>query len=89
MDLVAVAHAISDLGGWGACLVGVVTAGVGLYRRWWVPGWTFTDERDRRIRAEDQLARNIATLEGRRLGIAEGRHREALSERQHADDDHG
>lgn len=36
-------QAIVDAGGWAAFFALLVLVGVGLWRRWWVPGFWFTE----------------------------------------------
>lgn len=43
MDPLAIAKALSDLGGWTAFLALVVAIAVGLWRRWWVPGFLYVE----------------------------------------------
>lgn len=50
--MVETAQAIAELGWAGITILIVLVATIGLYRRWWVPGWVFEAERDRRKRAE-------------------------------------
>lgn len=57
--------ALADLGGFALFLAVVIVAAIGLFRRWWVPGWWFTDERQARMSAEAEnriLSRTVARL---------------------------
>ena len=56
------ARALADIGGFALFLFGVIVAGVGLWRRWWVPGWMYQQERDARLVAETQAVRNAEML---------------------------
>lgn len=61
------------------CILIVLVVAVGLYRRWWVPGWLYQQERDERVKAETAALRNAETLawivkylkaDGRRRGAS-------------------
>ena len=76
----ALGQQLADLGGFALFLLVVVTAAVGLFRQWWVPGWVYRAERDARLTAETQATRNAEALqklaravsrEPRRLTVAE------------------
>lgn len=38
-EWLGIGQALSDAGGWAAFLTLVVLIGIGLWRRWWVPGF--------------------------------------------------
>lgn len=76
---------LEDLGGWGAFLFLVIVIGLLLWRRGWVPGWIYQDERDRRMKAEAQLESNIRALEL----LAAGRGAIPFSGESHGADPHG
>jgi uncharacterized membrane protein YciS (DUF1049 family) len=59
----ALGSQLADLGGFALFLLLVVVIGVGLIRRWWVPGWVYQQERDARAVAETQALRNAESLE--------------------------
>jgi hypothetical protein len=59
----ALGQALADIGGFALFLLTVVTAGIGLFRRWWVPGWLFDREVEARKIAETQATRNAEALE--------------------------
>lgn len=54
--------ALSDIGGFALFILVVLVAAVGLYRRWWVPGWLYDQERQARLVAEAQAERNATAL---------------------------
>lgn len=54
--------ALADLGGFALFLLVVVVAAVGLYKRWFVPGWIYEQEREARLQAEADLRANNSTL---------------------------
>jgi hypothetical protein len=54
---------LSDLGGFALFLLFVLTAAVGLWKQWWVPGWLYRQERDARLTAETQALRNADALQ--------------------------
>ena len=56
-------QALADLGGFALFLFVVVSAAIGLHRRWIVPGWIYQQERDARQKAETQALRNAEALE--------------------------
>jgi hypothetical protein len=57
---VALGQTISEAGGWAAFLGLVCLIGVGLWRRWWVPGFLFVE-----LEAEVKLLRkSIVSLTG-------------------------
>ena len=56
------ARQLVDLGGWTVCVFMVITAFVGLFRQWWVPGYFYKHERDSRLAAETQAERNAVSL---------------------------
>jgi hypothetical protein len=58
--VIELAKSASQLSG-GAFLI---LAGIGLWRKWWVPGWLWRDERDERIKAQadrDKLSQSVLT----------------------------
>ena len=57
------AAALADLGGFALFMLALAIAGIGLYRRWWVPGWIYEREVEARKVAETQALRNAETLE--------------------------
>ena len=57
------AAALANAGGLTVALFFVLVAGVGAYRRWWVPGWIYDQERADREKAETQAQRNSELLE--------------------------
>jgi hypothetical protein len=59
----ALGQALADIGGFALFLLTVVTAGIGLFRRWWVPGWVLDREVEARKIAETQALRNAESLE--------------------------
>lgn len=54
---------LADIGGFALFLLTVAIAGIGLFRRWWVPGWMFDREVEARRTAETQATRNAEALE--------------------------
>ena len=46
MDWLAFGTAIDRAGGWAAFLGLIALIGIGLWRRWWVPGFWFTEVND-------------------------------------------
>lgn len=59
--MIELVQAIQDLGGWGAFLLVVVIAAVGLYRQWFVLGYMYRDWRDEALAGR----KTIATLSAR------------------------
>ena len=57
------AAAVADLGGFALFIGCILIGGIGLYRRWWVPGWLYEREVEARKVAETQALRNAETLE--------------------------
>ena len=55
--------AIADLGGFALFIGCILIGGIGLYRKWWVPGWLYEREVEARKVAETQALRNAETLE--------------------------
>lgn len=56
---------LADLGGFALFLLLVVVIGVGLLRKWWVPGWLFAErtvERDAAILELKQASKTIGQL---------------------------
>lgn len=60
-------RSLSDLGGLGLFILVVAVAAIGLWRKWWVPGWMYSDvESENRLlrttveRLTDQLTRERA-----------------------------
>jgi hypothetical protein len=53
---------LSDAGGWAVFAFSVFWLGIALQRRWIVPGWIYTQERDQRLKAETQAERNSDQL---------------------------
>jgi hypothetical protein len=62
VDWIAIGRAISDAGGWAAFLALIVLLGVGLMRRWWVPGWLFDRLEARAEKSDTQAERNADSL---------------------------
>lgn len=52
------AKSIADAGGWAAFVALVMAIGMGVVRKWWVPGWLF----DREIKASEALRETNAAL---------------------------
>ena len=57
------AAALANAGGLTVALFFVLVAAVGAYRRWWVPGWIYDQERSDRTKAEVAAQRNGELLE--------------------------
>jgi hypothetical protein len=57
------AKALSDLGGFALFLLAVVIAAVGLFRRWYVPGWMYDRLYDDWKLLRDQVDRNSKALD--------------------------
>ena len=53
---------LTDLGGLGLFVGFVVLATYGLFRQLWVPGWLYKRERERRLEAEGEVAKQAATV---------------------------
>ena len=60
--MVDLAQSIQDLGLAGMLIFGVVVAFVGAARGWYVFGFIYREERDRRLVAETQAVRNGESL---------------------------
>jgi hypothetical protein len=60
VDWLAIGQAVSDLGGWTTSVVLVVLILVGLWRRWWVPGFLYA-EMDAEVKL---LRKSIVSLTG-------------------------
>ena len=59
----AIGQQLADLGGFALFLLLIVVIGLGLIKRWWVPGWVYQQERDARQVAETQALRNAEAIE--------------------------
>jgi hypothetical protein len=57
------ADALSRLSAFAIFVFLTGLAGLGLYRRWWVLGWIYDQERAARLNAETQALRNVEALE--------------------------
>lgn len=44
VNFIALGRAAADLGGFALFLVLLIVIGVGLWRRWWVPGWLYLEK---------------------------------------------
>jgi hypothetical protein len=67
----AQAQEIANLGAFGLFVFVVIFVGAGLYRRWWVPGWVWEQDRAARIVAETQAERTVVALEANSRALAE------------------
>lgn len=54
---------LADLGGFALFLLVVIVAAVGLFRKWWVPGWVYQGLLDDWKVMRDQGDRNAKALE--------------------------
>ncbi len=54
---------LANAGGWTVTVFIIAIAGIGIYRRWIVPGWIYEQERADREKAEVQAQRNSELLE--------------------------
>lgn len=63
------ARTIAELSPFALFVFITVFIGVGLYRRWWVFGWLYLQERDGRVTAETQAERNADALEANNVAM--------------------
>lgn len=66
----AAIDALVRAGGWTLFVMAVALIGVGVLRKWWVPGWMYHDERARSDRIETALERLSTTVESMADDIA-------------------
>ena len=73
----ALGSQLADLGGFALFLLLLVVIGVGLFRRWWVPGWIASDWKDERDKARDELEATRKTVTTLTVELARERRRRA------------
>jgi hypothetical protein len=54
--------ALADAGGWTVALTTWVFIAIGLWKRWWVPGWLWFQERTERLKSDAQAEANAKAI---------------------------